>query len=670
MGQAGSDRHLYLTACRCQGEGLHASVQATTSATGGRVREAVCDHPALEGVSTSSVCILSETMVSDIDPDQRAIRGAKPHRQRTRRAVADLTPQIRLWDDNPSSLDLLGFDAVVDPIVAAVREQKVHPLTLSVQSPWGGGKSTVLKLIETEFKDDTTCIVVSTNPWAYDDQDDVKGTLIAEILHGIQSQIKDAGVKERVAIKARELLGRISWSRAAVAIARGALTLQVNPQEIAEIFRPKDPDGPESMASFNDAYKAMLALIPEVERVVVLVDDLDRCLPNAVTATLEAIKLFLSTEKMVFVLAADQEMVRDAISVSLDGARRGDVFAKRYLEKIVQRPISLPRLSAADAEAYIGLLIAGRAMNESDLRALADHVRARRNANQTPLLYDLDRLSATPSKEDLALAAQLAEGLSADRRSNPRQIKRFLNAFGVRESIARARGVKIAPAVMIKMLLLEELYRSSFNTLAAAPVQKRRELLSQWETWATPSGEEDGEVALPKGIDEGTKEWAAAPPFLREENLDPYINLAASLINVSMGAQVSDDLLTFITNLLGESEAARDVAVDELCKRGQDEQLAALDVLIGTARRTDNAESVIRGAVLWVDKNPALEDATATGIESHCWGTQLTPGAIVELANSRQAALVALVRRAAQDTSLHPATQTAARDELGQLDGN
>ncbi|WP_373877619.1 P-loop NTPase fold protein, partial [Mycobacterium kiyosense] len=37
-------------------------------------------------------------------------------------------------------------------------------------SQWGGGKSTILKLIEAEFKDDDTCFVVSTNPWAYDDQ--------------------------------------------------------------------------------------------------------------------------------------------------------------------------------------------------------------------------------------------------------------------------------------------------------------------------------------------------------------------------------------------------------------------------------------------------------------------------------------------------------------------
>ncbi len=56
-------------------------------------------------------------------------------------------------------------------------------------------------------------------------------------------------------------------------------------------------------------------------------------------------KLFLSVERMVFVIAADQEMVRDAIAVSLGASSRSERFAKRYLDKIVQLPVSLPRLA-------------------------------------------------------------------------------------------------------------------------------------------------------------------------------------------------------------------------------------------------------------------------------------------------------------------------------------
>ncbi|MEA5116337.1 MAG: hypothetical protein VB036_01825, partial [Propionicimonas sp.] len=256
------------------------------------------------------------------------------------------------------------------------------------------------------------------------------------------------------------------------------------------------------------------------------------------------------------------------------------------------------------------------------------------------------------------------------RLSTPRQIKRVLTAFGVRESIARARGVTIPPSGMIKMLLLEELHRTSFSTLAAAPVQERKTIVARWEAWANPSGEEGEDAALPDGIDEATKEWAAAPPSLRSENLDPYLTLAASLINVSMGAQVSDEVLTLVNDLLGESEAARNVAADSLSERTEDEQLAALDVLFATTKRMEDAGAVVRGAVLWVGKTPALEQTTAAGVEAHCWGARLTPGAIVELATSGRPALIGLVRRAAQDTTLHPTTQAAARDEVEQLDGH
>src|SRR5699024_12834961 len=100
------------------------------------------------------------------------------------------------------------------------------------------------------------------------------------------------------------------------------------------------------------------------------------------------------------------------------------------------------------------------------------------------------------------------------------------------------------------------------------------------------------------------------------------------------------------------------------------EQLAALDVLFATTKRMEDGEAVIRGAVLWVGKSLALEQAAAAGVETHCWGARLTPGAVVELATSGRPALIELARRAAQDTSLHPLTRTAAREELEQLDGH
>lgn len=387
---------------------------------------------------------------------------------------------IGLWDDNPSAIDLLGFDAVVAPVLAAIKMPDLDPLTIGIHGPWGGGKSTVLGLLESDLSDDTY-IVVRTNPWEYDDQSDVKGTLIAQVLGELGERFKgDQGVTKRIA----DLVKRISWSRATLALAKGALTMQWDIEKLVDAFTPKKKETAETMAGFRDAFADLIDQLPKVDRVVVLVDDLDRCLPPAVMATMEAIKLFLSVEKMVFVIAADKEMVRDAIAASLAEAPRGERFAQRYLDKIVQLPVSLPRLAPYEAEAYIGLLLTRAGCDENQFSELVDHCRRRRADRHVPLLWGFEEGQFRPTDDLLSLAGQLTRGLSADRVTNPREIKRFLNEFGVRRTIAEQRKLTVRPAVIAKLLLLEDRLPKDFEVLATTPEADRRDLLQRWEAWA------------------------------------------------------------------------------------------------------------------------------------------------------------------------------------------
>jgi hypothetical protein len=48
----------------------------------------------------------------------------------------DAESRLQLWDDNPSLVDFLGFDAVVKPIVEAIGTPDVDPLSVGVHSPW------------------------------------------------------------------------------------------------------------------------------------------------------------------------------------------------------------------------------------------------------------------------------------------------------------------------------------------------------------------------------------------------------------------------------------------------------------------------------------------------------------------------------------------------------
>jgi KAP family P-loop domain len=572
---------------------------------------------------------------------------------------------LKLWDDNPSLVDLLGFDAVVGPIVEAIGTADVDPLAIGVHSPWGGGKSTVLNLLEKRLKSAGHYAVIRSDPWQYDNHDDVRGSLIAEVLDQLGSIFSaDGTIKGRIT----DLVKRISWTRVGIALGKGALTMQWKPEELIDAFTPRGRSDDKSMAGFRDAFDTLVKGLPDTNRVVVLVDDLDRCLPPAVMATLEGIKLFLAVPKMVFVIAADQEMVRDSIAVSLGETNRSGAFATRYLEKIVQLPVTLPRLTTADAEAYIGLLLARtEGATEAQVDELTRHCSNRREQGLTPLFGEFENLKWQPSQDILYLSAQLAEGLSSDRLANPRQIKRFLNAFGVRANVAESRKVTIAPSVLMKMLLLEDLHRTSFETLAATAKSERSALLAGWEAWARG----DAKATCPDKINEDTRHWAASEPSLADPNLNLglYLDLAASLLNVRAGEETSDAVIRLIGELLGSSTAAREAALVELTRLGDTEQRAAMEFALRQGRRLDDLDVLFEMAIRWADETPSLIDLviSAAGELLH----RLTTGTVVNMNGAKlKAQYQPTIQRLAQEDGIDSMVAQAARIEIESLNGH
>ncbi|WP_367269229.1 P-loop NTPase fold protein [uncultured Flavonifractor sp.] len=83
-----------------------------------------------------------------------------------------------------------------------------------------------------------------------------------------------------------------------------------------------------------------------------MVDDLDRCTPDRIIDTLEAIKLFLSVKKTTFIVAVDQRIIEYAVNIKYP-QNDGYAVSTDYIEKIIQLPIKIPELSPKDIENYL-----------------------------------------------------------------------------------------------------------------------------------------------------------------------------------------------------------------------------------------------------------------------------------------------------------------------------
>jgi predicted KAP-like P-loop ATPase len=506
---------------------------------------------------------------------------------------------LRLWSDDPADVDLLSFSAISATIVDALLDDDLDPLAVGLSGSWGSGKTTVLRLIQQELKaaatSEKSILVVSTDPWRYDPTTGAKETLIAEVLQALKNHLESAGGDKQQALALlKKLAERVDWARAVRIAAKGALAFQVPSfEEVVKIIRPapEKDESPPGLDAFRAEFEQLMdsEALADVRRVVVLVDDLDRCLPETVIDTLEAIRLFLAVPKMSFVIAADEQRVAEAIRTRFEDytptPEAPEEPAALYLHKIVQTTVPIPALSRFDTEAYLILLQILTRLGETQRAACIEKCTELRRSSG-----ELDELAATAGEDiskELLFAARLTPILYEKLRGNPRRIKRFLNDLNVRQSIATRRGIKLDPEVVAKLMVLEVLLPDAFSQVldwlarnelrdriaaleAAAgrsdPVTKKTELATD----TTGDGEKTAKLAsAPKkaaaiaDFGDDLVRWAKLPPPLTGTDLGPYLHLAAAftgraLLDEGLPERLRDLGANLVSSVRAEQKSVSD----------------------------------------------------------------------------------------------------------------
>lgn len=486
------------------------------------------------------------------------------------------SPAFPLWSDEPATQDLLAFRAVAETAADAIFDDDLDPVAIGLSGAWGSGKTSVLELVKTEITERSKSaagkvLVVPTQPWRYDPAVGPKESLVAEVLGALNKEFETEDPVGKAGLESfRKLVRKVNWSRAVKMAARTALTMQL--PDIDDVFKlvsddPESLDTDKGMAAFRDEFEALLAdpALRHLTRVVVLVDDLDRCLPDTVVETLEAIRLFLSAKGMSFIIAADEDRVAEAIQQKLKTAPpkgEGEDPAKLYLHKIVQTTIPLPALSRFDTEAYLVLLMAKSELDDdlyADLVATCDELRFDGGS-----LDGIEVEDGSPLAGHLVTAARLTPILYEKFHGNPRRIKRFLNDLNVRQSVANRRGFKLKPEEVAKLMVLERILTDDFRTvldwLASNQLRNKLDALdlaangpAEVATEEAPAVLEDApakprrpartvsaepepgpEPARDDTFSDTLKRWARLPPVLDASSISGYLYLAASFAKIEI----------------------------------------------------------------------------------------------------------------------------------------
>jgi hypothetical protein len=574
-----------------------------------------------------------------------------------------------LWSDGPTKDDLLSFDAVAATVVDAVLDDTLDPLAIGVSGAWGSGKTTILRLIEADLShrdlpNDQTILVVQTDPWRYEPSVGAKETLIGEVLTALASQVKDS---EGTGSKAKKLLvklkNRVDWSKAIQVAAKASLAFQLpSVDDLTSLVKTggDKPDESESrgLAEFHAEFKELMSLkeLQHLTRMVVLVDDLDRCLYPTVVDTLETIRLFLAVPKMAFVLAADERRVPDALRDRFPNGPTNEQGpdgkpehpADLYLHKIVHTTVPLPALSRFDTETYIVLLQLKARMEGAQLLPYVERCATlRRESGVLDDLPDVDK--HVDISTEMTLASRLTPILYEKLRGNPRRIKRFLNDLRVRQSIASRRGISLNADIVAKLMVLEVLLPDGFTrVLEWLAKGELREPIRALETVAgrQPTPEESGDEAPAAETDEATPpqpqaeasaftedliRWAKLTPSLPNEDLTPYLYLAASftgkpLLDEGLPVRLRDIAAKLLSSIRAQRTS---VTTDDLAGLTPPDADQLVQHLARAARDGPTEQQPAMLGIIRITKQHPQAAGTALKLLRAIPAADLQPGAIL-----------------------------------------
>ena len=232
-----------------------------------------------------------------------------------------------MWKDSETEIDYLDYDYLVKSIEDIILDDDLLPASIGVYGDWGSGKSSLMHMCKKklEAKDKKiTCLLF--NGWLFENYEDAKTAMLGTILDEI-------GKKKRLPTKAKETLSGLYKSVDKLKLAKNVtkmgmdffltggigtitdITLNQIKNKIAGVQPDIDiekiydsvkdeldnKEFREDIRSFQSNFEKLLDE-SKISRLVIFIDELDRCRPDTILDSLEAMKIFMFMGMVAFVI--------------------------------------------------------------------------------------------------------------------------------------------------------------------------------------------------------------------------------------------------------------------------------------------------------------------------------------------------------------------------------
>lgn len=246
-----------------------------------------------------------------------------------------MNKELNIHKDKPifnEDEDILGRKEIADHLLSFVKKCDTYDnLTVSLQGPWGSGKTSILNLLISKLEKEENIIIYEFNPWNFEDDT----SLLRAFLDGLSKKIGNEELSKSIL----ELIDFYNNTFVFNKYINGIVNIGVKTLEQASKDRTIDDirDEIEDKLRTNN------------KKVIVIVDDIDRLPAIQIKQLFQMIKKTCNFVCLHYILCMDKRVVLS----SLENIQGKNISSKNYLDKIIQVEINIDNPTTDQIENYL-----------------------------------------------------------------------------------------------------------------------------------------------------------------------------------------------------------------------------------------------------------------------------------------------------------------------------